>query len=89
MAKVLIVEDEETLARNLAESCKGEGFNVLTAGMAKKGWRNFASEHPDLIVLDIMLPKLDGLEPVPHRPARPGDGSHSDHHADGARHRSR
>ncbi len=61
MAKVLIIEDEETLARNLAEKLKGEGFNVLTAGEGEEGLEKIRSDHPDLIVLDIMLPKLDGL----------------------------
>jgi DNA-binding response OmpR family regulator len=61
MAKVLIVEDEETLVRNLADKLKGEGFNVVTAGDGEEGLDKLRSEHPDLIVLDIMLPKLDGL----------------------------
>jgi DNA-binding response OmpR family regulator len=61
MAKVLIVEDEETLVRNLAEKLKGEGFNVVTAGDGEEGLDKLRAEHPDLIVLDIMLPKLDGL----------------------------
>lgn len=61
MAKVLIVEDEETLARNLSEKLKGEGFNVLSAKDGEDGLDKIRGEHPDLIVLDIMLPKLDGL----------------------------
>ena len=61
MAKVLIVEDEETLAKNLADKLKGEGFNVSTAGDGEEGLDKLHDDHPDLIVLDIMLPKLDGL----------------------------
>lgn len=61
MAKVLIVEDEETLAHNLADKLKGEGFSVTTAGDGEDGLEKLRAEHPDLIVLDIMLPKLDGL----------------------------
>jgi DNA-binding response OmpR family regulator len=61
MAKVLIVEDEETLARNLAEKLRGEGFEVTTAGDGEEGLDKIRSEHADLIILDIMLPKLDGL----------------------------
>ena len=61
MAKVLIVEDEETLARTLAEKLKDEGFNVLTAGDGEEGLDKLRADHPDLVVLDIMLPKLDGL----------------------------
>jgi len=61
MAKVLIVEDEETLARTLADKLKDEGFNVLTAGDGEEGLDKLRADHPDLVVLDIMLPKLDGL----------------------------
>jgi len=61
MAKVLIVEDEETLARTLGEKLKDEGFNVLTASDGEEGLDKLRAEHPDLVVLDIMLPKLDGL----------------------------
>lgn len=61
MSKVLIVEDEETLARNLSEKLKGEGFSVVTANDGEDGLEKLRAEHPDLIVLDIMLPKLDGL----------------------------
>lgn len=61
MAKVLIVEDEETLARTLAEKLRGDGFAVVTASDGELGLERIREERPDLIVLDIMLPKLDGL----------------------------
>jgi len=61
MTKVVIVEDEETLARNLADKLRGDGFNVVTSNDGEDGLEKIRSEHPDLIVLDIMLPRLDGL----------------------------
>lgn len=61
MAKVLIVEDEETLARTLADKLRGDGFNVVTAGDGEEGLDKLREDRPDLIILDIMLPKLDGL----------------------------
>jgi DNA-binding response OmpR family regulator len=61
MAKVLIIEDELTLANNLADKLRGEGFNVTTAPDGEDGLDKVRSERPDLIVLDIMLPGLDGL----------------------------
>jgi DNA-binding response OmpR family regulator len=61
MAKVLIIEDELTLANNLADKLRGEGFNVLTSPDGEDGLDKVRSERPDLIVLDIMLPGLDGL----------------------------
>src|SRR5664279_1370240 len=61
MAKVLVIEDEETLVRNLADKLRGEGFAVSTAMDGEEGLQKVRDEHPDLIVLDIMLPRLDGL----------------------------
>lgn len=61
MAKVLIVEDQQALANQLAEKLRNEGFNVQTSGDGEDGLDKIRAEHPDLIVLDIMLPKLDGL----------------------------
>lgn len=61
MAKVLIIEDEVTLANNLADKLRGEGFSVVTSVDGEDGLEKARSEHPDLIVLDIMLPGLDGL----------------------------
>lgn len=61
MAKVLIIEDEETLADRLADKLRSEGFTVSTAADGEDGLDKVREQHPDLIVLDIMLPKLDGL----------------------------
>lgn len=61
MSKVLIVEDEETLARTLAERLRSDGYVAITAHDGEAGLDKVREEHPDLIVLDIMLPKLDGL----------------------------
>jgi DNA-binding response OmpR family regulator len=61
MAKVLIVEDEETLTENLADKLRSEGFTVHTAYDGETGLRLVREEIPDLLVLDIMLPGLDGL----------------------------
>ncbi len=61
MAKVLIVEDEETLARALAEKLRGDGYNAIMAHDGEAGLVRIREDHPDLIILDIMLPKLDGL----------------------------
>ncbi|HEX2907252.1 MAG TPA: response regulator transcription factor [Phototrophicaceae bacterium] len=61
MKKVLVIEDEITLANNLADKLRDEGFAVVTSGDGEDGLEKVRSEHPDLIVLDIMLPGLDGL----------------------------
>ena len=59
--KILIIEDEETLINNLANKMRAEGYKVVTAMEGESGWDLAHSEQPDLIVLDIMLPGLDGL----------------------------
>lgn len=61
MTKVLIIEDEETLTENLADKLRSEGYNVVTAYDGENGLRLVREEQPDLLVLDIMLPGLDGL----------------------------
>lgn len=61
MVKVLVIEDEEILVNNLADKLKAEGFNVSIAKDGETGLDKIRTDHPDLIVLDIMLPGLDGL----------------------------
>jgi DNA-binding response OmpR family regulator len=61
MPKILIVEDEKTLAETLSENLAEEGYDVHTAFDGESGLALIRAELPDLIVLDIMLPILDGL----------------------------
>jgi len=60
--KILIVEDEETLLEVLRYNLDKEGYNVVTAADGIQALNLARSESPDLIILDIMLPELDGLE---------------------------
>ncbi|MCY3573929.1 MAG: response regulator transcription factor [Chloroflexi bacterium] len=59
--KILLVEDEEKLVANLADKLRAEGYEVITALDGESGWRLARGDSYDLIVLDIMLPGLDGL----------------------------
>ena len=61
MARVLIVEDEETLSRNLEARLRDDGYEVSRAADGEEAMALVRSTLPDLVVLDIMLPKLDGL----------------------------
>jgi len=59
--KILIIEDEQTLVNNLADKLRAEGYTVTTALDGETGWERVLNDKPDLIILDIMLPGLDGL----------------------------
>ncbi|MFN4180458.1 MAG: response regulator transcription factor [Armatimonadota bacterium] len=60
--KILIVEDELPLAQAIAYSLKREGYQVRIASDGQEGLRFALTEKPDLVILDLMLPKLDGWE---------------------------
>lgn len=61
MTTILIVEDEETLREELAYNLGQEGYKVLTTGDGEEALHLIRKRKPDLVVLDIMLPGLDGL----------------------------
>jgi DNA-binding response OmpR family regulator len=58
---ILIIEDEATLVNNVADKLRAEGYKVSIAMDGETGWEKVRAEKPDLLVLDIMLPGLDGL----------------------------
>ena len=59
-AKILIVEDEPTIRELLAFNVTQAGFRALCAEDADSAWQQIRSNVPDLILLDIMLPEVDG-----------------------------
>jgi DNA-binding response OmpR family regulator len=59
---ILLVDDEDSIQKLLAYPLEREGFRVLQARDGAEALERFASERVDLVVLDVMLPKLDGLE---------------------------
>jgi DNA-binding response OmpR family regulator len=64
MAKILIVEDDETLARMYKKKLVFEGFIAILAFSGEEGLALVQKEKPDLILLDIMMPGIDGFEVV-------------------------
>lgn len=60
--KVLIIEDEATLQKALQEVLTAEGYEILSALDGLRGLEIARQENPDLILLDIILPKMDGFE---------------------------
>ncbi len=59
---ILLVDDEESVQKLLAYPLERDGFRVVQARDGEEALLKFASEAIDLVVLDVMLPKLDGLE---------------------------
>lgn len=59
--KVLVVEDEKAIVDILKFNLEREGFEVLTAYDGEAGYKVYQTENPDLMLLDIMMPKMDGL----------------------------
>src|SRR5712692_2311206 len=60
MERILIVEDELPMRTALQDVLAAEGYRVLTAADGESGLHRALEEEPDLILLDIMMPKLDG-----------------------------
>lgn len=62
MKLILIIEDEEPIRRGLKDSLKIEGYKVIIAEDGEKGYKLIKSKKPDLVLLDILLPKLNGID---------------------------
>ena len=62
MRSILVVDDETNLRHTLAYALRQEGFEVLTAEDGETALESFKANAPELVILDLMLPKLDGLE---------------------------
>jgi len=61
-AKILIVEDEPNMVAGLRDNFEFEGYQVITAGDGLEGLQKALDESPDLVVLDVMMPRMSGLE---------------------------
>lgn len=59
--KILIVEDEEVMQKAISEAFANQEFTTLTANDGEEGLAVALKEHPDLILLDILMPKMDGM----------------------------
>jgi len=61
MKTVLVIEDEEALQRMLSAKLSSEGLTVLQASNGQEGLRIIDTKHPDLILLDMVMPQMDGI----------------------------
>ena len=81
--KILIIEDEPDVVDLLTlQLRKAGGFSVLTAHDGAEGLKKARAESPALIVLDLMLPRMPGLEVCKVLKTDSLNSPHSDHHAD-------
>ncbi len=64
MSRVLVVDDEPTLVRALAINLRARGWDVVTAPDGRSALEVAARKHPDVVVLDLGLPDLDGVEVI-------------------------
>ena len=59
--KVLMADDEEDILAIMAKGITAEGYEVVTARDGEEAWQKIVSENPDVIVLDLTMPKKDGF----------------------------
>jgi DNA-binding response OmpR family regulator len=62
LKKVLIVEDDRKIQSYLSMYCEAEGWQTLSSWDGLEGWQMFNREKPDFVLLDLMLPGIDGVE---------------------------
>ena len=70
--KILIVEDDRPSARLVGYALEKEGYQIILASNGIEGLKKAMEEAPDLVVLDVMLPGLDGFEVCHRLKTRPG-----------------
>ena len=62
MTRILIVEDEPNMVAGLRDNFEYEGYEVLTASDGAEGLGRALNDAPDLVILDVMMPKMSGLD---------------------------
>jgi DNA-binding response OmpR family regulator len=62
MTKILIVEDEPNMVSGLRDNCEFEGYEVITAADGVAGLERALNDSPDLVILDVMMPRMSGLD---------------------------
>jgi DNA-binding response OmpR family regulator len=62
MNRILVIEDEPAILRGLADNLRFESYDVLTAADGETGYQLLRTREPDLVILDLMLPKMSGYD---------------------------
>src|SRR5579871_4000730 len=63
-ATILVVDDDPVIQKLLAVNFEMEGYRVVTANDGEEALVSVGADHPDVVVLDVMMPKVDGIEVV-------------------------
>jgi DNA-binding response OmpR family regulator len=62
MSRILLIEDDVSILRGLADALRRESYDVITAADGETGYQLASGKRPDLVILDLMLPKMSGYE---------------------------
>ena len=74
MATILVIDDDSIVAKSVELSLRHDGFQVSVANSGVDGLRLARRESPDLIILDIIMPGMDGYAGLPRTSRRPTAG---------------
>ncbi len=72
MTKVLVVDDTPDMAKLMARAVQNQGYEVLVASDGPRALQAASDERPDVVLLDIMMPGMDGIEVLSHLKADAG-----------------
>ena len=61
-ASIAVVDDEANIRETVAFGLRREGYEVLVYADGAEAWESFREQLPDLVILDILMPRMDGLE---------------------------
>jgi len=64
MKKLLIIDDDEQFRAFMSEALSDKGYDVLTASNGNEGLKSIASDNPDLVITDIVMPEKEGVEVI-------------------------
>lgn len=64
MQTVLVIDDEAALRRTLRTALEEAGYRVVEAGDGNEGLTQYSREHPDLVLMDIIMPNMEGIETI-------------------------
>lgn len=64
MQKILVIDDNMVVRNTIVQILESEGYEVISAEDGRRGLYAFRSEHPDLVVTDIIMPEKEGIETI-------------------------